>query len=466
MAVLDATTDYEALRAESLRVFIRMLRRKSQGSFYDLNDVAEECYQEVWSGWLARQLPDVQTANVVTYIASAMYLKFIDRYVRQSRSIRAELLDDLDAAGAFDARSNSMTPEERVLLLEELALAAEVLDSLEPRQQVVFKAIWSRDRKEKGTPIAGRKLAAAQLGISEQRAKKIGLQANKAIRAAVSRIEDGSWCAQFKETIDTVVAGGESTPEFDAHMRRCVTCRVSTAYLRHRAAIMPLPLLPLAAGPSGLAGLFDHVRGTAASLRTHLAGLVGRHAGAAQTTGGVAAPGAAAGAAGAGAAKVAVVCASGVLAAAGCASVVLGISGLPSPLAGAIATHHTKPTQHARRGPGGGPINVQEQRGPAAHATSSPPILPAIKTVQQDAASAAAAPSRSSGTSTSHRRGGAPTGGGLAFGGQPAPPSTPSANAPATQSSGSGASATTSTSHAPASKSSAAGSGGGLAFGG
>ena len=137
-------------------------------------------------------------------------------------------------------------PVEQLVLQEEMWLVSEVIQSLPVRLQVVFKAVFSRDTKKKGSPTAGYRLAAQQLGVSESRAKKLSLEANKRIRLAIERIEAGEWCDRWAESIELAASGAGATPEFLAHAEHCVTCRLGVAHLRRQAAVLPLPLIPAA----------------------------------------------------------------------------------------------------------------------------------------------------------------------------------------------------------------------------
>ena len=394
---LDPAVDFERYREPASRRFIAMARAMGMHSFHDLDELAKDYYDEFWAEWLERPRREL-TGSPVPYIAGAMMNKLRD-LSRRGRSVRAP--DLLRAEGEeilATIAAENLEPDEQVVLQEEMWLVNDIVHSLPPREQVAFAAVYARDSKKKGAPLAGYKLAASQLGVSEARAKKLSLQANKRIRAAVAQIESGSWCDRWARSIELVAAGEEADEEFAHHVKRCVRCRLGVVHLRRQAAILPLPLAALGQHVGLLARVWGQLRGTARTVRDQLAGVFGRHATAANDAGGLVSSGGGAAGAGVTALKVGAVC-LGVGLTGGAASVCLRVAGLPSPIIAAVSSsaHHARvhrPAHHLL-------AHIQLARSPM------PPIIPPSTTTSQAATVAprpVSHPHRSSGSSSAGAR--------------------------------------------------------------
>jgi len=346
---LDPATDFEQYRGACCRRFVAMARAKGQHSFHDLDELAQDFYAQFWTEWLERPKEEFDGLPV-PYIAGAMLNKMRD-LSRRGRSVRSpEFVQAESEQILATVASEDMSPDEQLVLQEEMWLVNEVIHSLPLRLQVVFKAVFSRDTKKKGAPLSGYKLAAQQLGVSEARAKKLSLEANKRIRLAIERIEAGRWCDRWEESIALVAGGGEGAPEFLAHADHCVMCRLGVAHLRRQAAILPLPLMTLIEHAGVLTRLSHHARTVYVDVRHHLTFLFGRHAGpASEAASGIVGGGGAAGVAGAGIFKVGALCLAGAVVAGGAASVCLKTLGVPVPIVNTIShTAHAHAKPHLR----------------------------------------------------------------------------------------------------------------------
>src|ERR1019366_605376 len=163
---LDPAVDFERYREPASKRFIAMARAMGMHAFHDLDELAEDYYDEFWVEWLER--PGKQLDGSPTpYIAGAMMNKLRD-LSRRGRSVRApELLRAESEEILATIAAETLEPDEQVVLLEEMWLVNDIVHSLPPREQVAFAAVFARDSKKKGAPLAGYKLAASPLRVSE-----------------------------------------------------------------------------------------------------------------------------------------------------------------------------------------------------------------------------------------------------------------------------------------------------------
>lgn len=233
---LDPRVDFERYREAACKRFIAMARAMGYHAFHDLDDRAKDLYSDFWAYWLERPRSEL-TGPAVPYIATAMMNKLRaisgrGRSVRPSQLVRAESDVILASIAAED-----LDPAEWAIVKEQLWLGSEVVHSLPARERVVFAAVIGRDSRKKTTQPAGYRLAASKLGISETRAKKLSLRANRRIHAAIEQIESGTWCERWTRSIETIAAGGDCEAGFRRHVERCLECRMSVVRLRRQAAI-------------------------------------------------------------------------------------------------------------------------------------------------------------------------------------------------------------------------------------
>ena len=258
-AGLDPAVDFERYREPATKRFIAMARAMGHHTFHDLDELAADFYDEFWAESLERPGKEF-TGSAAPYIAGAMMNKLRD-LSRRGRSVRApELLRAESDEILATIAAEELEPAEQLVLQEEMWQVNEIVHSLPVREQVAFAAVFSRDSKKKDAPMAGYKLAASQLGVSEARAKKLSLAANKRIREAVKQIESGSWCERWAQSIELVAAGGEGEQDFVRHAEHCVRCRLGVAHLRRQAAILPLPAVAFAAHAHVLGRILDQLR--------------------------------------------------------------------------------------------------------------------------------------------------------------------------------------------------------------
>jgi hypothetical protein len=175
---LDPKVDFERYRKAACKRFIAIARTRGHHAFHDLDELAQDLYADFWTEWLERH-GDGLTKPAVPYIASAMMNKLRD-LSRRGRSVRApQLVLGEDEVILASVAAECLDPAERAVARELLQLGCEIIHSLPTREQVAFAAVAGRDSRKKGTSPAGYRLAAAQLGTSEARAKKLSLEANR-----------------------------------------------------------------------------------------------------------------------------------------------------------------------------------------------------------------------------------------------------------------------------------------------
>lgn len=343
VAGLDARRDFERYREPACRRFVAMARAMGHHAFHDLDELAKDFYDDFWLEWMERPRRTF-AGSPTAYISGAMMNKLRD-LSRRGRSVRAPEIarDDAEAILATVAASD-LEPAEQVVLQEEMWLVTEIVHTLPPREQVAFAAVFGRDSKRKDAPPAGYKLAAAKLGVSEVRAKKLSLAANRRIRAAVEKIETGTWCDRWADSIEQVAAGGEGDPAFLAHAEHCVQCRLGVVHLRRQAALLPFPAIIIVEHAGVLSRVWHHVRSAWGTAREQITSLFVRHAPVAGDTSGIATASGGAAGVGATAIKLTAVC-LGVGLAGGGVSACLTAAGVPNPVIAAIAgsAHHARP---------------------------------------------------------------------------------------------------------------------------
>lgn len=233
--LLDPAVDFERYRKAACKLFIGIARTQNHHAFHDLDELAKDFYDDFWTEWLERPSREL-TGSPVSYIANAMMNKLRD-LSRRGRSVRTpQLLLAEDEKIFATIAAEGLELSEQTASEEQMWLLAEAVDSLPPRERVVFLAVLSRDSKKKGTPPAGYKLAASLLGISETRAKKLSMKANRRMRVAVKQIKSGTWCERWAQSIRLVAAGQEGEAGFRRHAEHCTTCQASVVHLRHQIA--------------------------------------------------------------------------------------------------------------------------------------------------------------------------------------------------------------------------------------
>jgi DNA-directed RNA polymerase specialized sigma24 family protein len=231
---LDPEEHFERYRQPAIRAFRARARANGYHAYYDLDEAAQELYNEFWTEWMERSHTELHGAPV-PYIATAMINKLRTRGTR-GRSIRGNQMIHGDSERILAIiPTQDPDPLDQMLQREELWCLVEFVQGLLPRERVAFTAVRARDSKKKGAPLAGYKLAAAILGVSTVRAKKLSLAANKKLRVAIEQIESGSLCERWARSICLVAAGAQAEPGFRRHTERCIQCRHALARARHDA---------------------------------------------------------------------------------------------------------------------------------------------------------------------------------------------------------------------------------------
>jgi hypothetical protein len=396
---LDPAVDFERYRDPACRRFKAMARTLGHHAFHDLDELAADFYDDFWTDWLARPRNEL-SGSPVNYIAVAMMNKLRDlnrrgRSVRPPELVRSDGDEILATVAAAD-----LEPYEQLVLQEQMWVVSEIVRSLPARERVAFAAVFSRDSRKKGSPPAGYKLAASQLGVSEVRAKKLSLAANRRIRAAVEEVESGSWCRRWARSIQLVAAGGGGDPEFLRHAEHCLQCRLSVVHLRQQAALLPLPVVALDSQSGLPLRVWRHARSAWNAAYHQLANVLGRHANAAGEASGLVSAGGGAGGVGVTALKLGAVC-LGVGLTGGAASVCMHAVGVPTPIAAMISGGH-----HERAHPGG------HRALRARISIAAPPITPAPAPARAAVELPARGARRSSGPSSSQHGGSGSSSGG------------------------------------------------------
>jgi DNA-directed RNA polymerase specialized sigma24 family protein len=231
--VLDPGVDWERYRVASCKRFIAVARALGHHAIHDLDELAKDLYDDVWADFLARPGRELSGA-AVPYIAHAMMNK-LRALNRRGRSVRPTEMARADAEVMLETiASEELGPSEQMVLREEMWLVTELIDVLPAREKVAWAAVFVRDSRRTDAPPGGYRLAAAQLGVSETRAKKLSLQANKRLRAAVEEVRSGRWCERWARSIELVAAGSEGEPGFLRHAEHCTRCRLGVTRLRHQ----------------------------------------------------------------------------------------------------------------------------------------------------------------------------------------------------------------------------------------
>ncbi len=235
---LDPYVDFELYREATYRRFKTMA--SGYRALHDLSEIAKDLYDDFWLELLERPNRELCGAPV-PYIAGAMLKKLVGRTYR-GRSVHASQLVRADSETIITmTAAQDLQPGEKAILQEQLWRVREIVQMLPERQRVVLAAVIGRDSKKKEAPLAGYELAAAKLGISRTRAKKLAHEANLQIRAAVEQIESGNWCDHWVRSIELVAVGQGGEQEFRRHAAHCLQCQTAVVHLRHQATIERAP---------------------------------------------------------------------------------------------------------------------------------------------------------------------------------------------------------------------------------
>jgi RNA polymerase sigma factor (sigma-70 family) len=274
--------DYATLERPVKARFRGIMRRRGQQSFYDVDELADDLYQDVWTR-LHQRLSNPEAkpleinSDAVAYLASAMYKRFVSDEQVEGRSVRTDRAMALEDAHE-DHLASSFDAEHQAMLNADLRAITEAVESLPERERHAFSVLWLCEGSWQDV--------AKQLGVSLRIAKKLCHEANEKIDVALARIGAGRWCDQWESTIKAVHIGWHvSDARRDAlekHLEHCAVCGATVKRLRYMAAITPP--LPLLLAHGALGGLFGRVTEIFGSGRATVARHVLRHSATSETT--------------------------------------------------------------------------------------------------------------------------------------------------------------------------------------
>ncbi len=279
-------------------------RLRAAGVRLDQGDL-EACYAQAWHGLYTTMLEGkTEVANPEGWLALVTYRRALDEYrghgsrVTHARAdVGFESSYDSDLADALDDRLKLKR------LLEGLR------SRLSPRERQAAALCYLQG--------LSRAQAAAQMGISEARMRKLMDGSRPGVAGVASKVGElldairaGSYCAEQASLMRGFAFGildpaGERYTLAVAHQRDCPACRAHVLALRGLAAVLPPLPLPwmlgaVAAGGAGAGATAGAGAGTGASVGGAGAG-AGTGAGVGVSAGGVGAAAGVSGAAGAGA---------------------------------------------------------------------------------------------------------------------------------------------------------------------
>ena len=297
--------EFEGLRGRVMGMVRGRLR--ASGVSLDPSDL-EACYAQAWQGLYAAMLAGEEIANPTGWLAQVTHRRAIDEHRSRRRSYPTEGIGTSDGPRGAYGGGESEPAQER-------DFAEELDDRIRLRQ--VFEGLRGRlsERELQAAALCylqglSRAEAAARMGISEQRMRKLmegpgpgrpGVAGK--VGELVETIRGGGWCEEQGSLMRGLAFGildpaGERYQLAMAHKSECPACRAYILSLRGLAAVLPVPFLPGVLGAGALAGL----AGAGAGVGSGVGAGTGAGAGGAGAAGtGAAGAGAGAGAAGAGA---------------------------------------------------------------------------------------------------------------------------------------------------------------------
>jgi RNA polymerase sigma factor (sigma-70 family) len=233
---LDPERDFVRLRAPARRRFLARARRAGQHAFHDLDQAAEDAYQDAWLE-IARR-PDAAPieADAAGYLAGIMWHRFYRRELRSAQPRLVELSEVDDA-------HTVQTPEEAALRAEAARAAQHALNSLPERERraLVLRALGLPHRD-----------VAASLGVSPLRARKLAAAASRELGARVAAGDGGEPCASSASSLRAMAAGWKISAHrrarLDAHLDACPACRGTLVALRREGALAIGPIVIAAPG--------------------------------------------------------------------------------------------------------------------------------------------------------------------------------------------------------------------------
>ena len=254
--------EFEGLRGKVMGTVRGRLR--ASGVSLDASDL-EACYAQAWQGLYAAMLAGEEIANPTGWLALVTYRRAIEEHRSRRRSYPAEGVGAPDGQHGADRGGVGEPARER-------DFAEELDDRIRLRQ--VFEGLRGRlgERELQAAALCylqglSRAEAAARMGISEQRMRKLmegpgpgrpGVAGK--VGELVETIRGGGWCEEQGSLMRGLAFGildpaGERYRLAMAHKRECPACRAYILSLRGLAAVLPVPFLPGVLGAGALAGI-------------------------------------------------------------------------------------------------------------------------------------------------------------------------------------------------------------------
>jgi RNA polymerase sigma factor (sigma-70 family) len=296
--------EFEGLRGRVMGMVRGRLR--ASGVSLDASDL-EACYAQAWQGLYAAMLAGEEIANPTGWLVRVTHRRAIDEHRSRRRSYPTEGVGAPDGPrGVYGGGAGEPAHEHD--------FAQELDDRIRLRQ--VFEGLRGRlsERELQAAALCylqglSRAEAAARMGISEQRMRKLmegpgpgrpGVAGK--VGELVETIRGGGWCEEQGSLMRSLAFGildpaGERYQLAMAHKSECPACRAYILSLRGLAAVLPVPFLPGILGAGALAGL----AGAGAGVGSGVAAGSGAGAGAGAGTAGAGAGTTGAAGAGAGA---------------------------------------------------------------------------------------------------------------------------------------------------------------------
>ena len=242
-AQLDPNRDFEGLRADARRRFIARARRAGQQAFHDLDEAADEAYQEAWLELVRRPAPAV--GDPAGYLAGIMWHRFHRRELRPVRAPAAPLDDRL--------ASRDPAPEEVAAGRDALRAVHEALSELPDRERAVVLL------RSLGLGLDD---VAASLGVSARRARKLSDSGHRRLAGALVAASAGERCTAVASTLRALSLGweiaGPRRARLEHHLAACSACRATVAALRHEGRLAVLPIALAAGSDERARGLVEH----------------------------------------------------------------------------------------------------------------------------------------------------------------------------------------------------------------
>jgi DNA-directed RNA polymerase specialized sigma24 family protein len=235
-AQLDPQRDFEGLRAAARQRFLARARRAGQHAFHDLDEAADDAYQEAWLELVRRPAPPVD--DPAGYLAGIMWHRFHRRELRPVRAPAAPLDDRLQGGPA---------PDEVVAGREALRAVQEALSDLPERERaaVLLRSLG-----------LGHDDVAASLGVSSRRARKLSESGHRRLALELAAASAGERCTAVASTLRALSLGweiaGRRRTRLERHLAACPACRATVAALRREGRLAVLPVVLADGSKDGL----------------------------------------------------------------------------------------------------------------------------------------------------------------------------------------------------------------------